>query len=58
MGNSRKLPGSFEKKMSRLTTFSLANIFKVLFLLYNEFYRFLQHDISTPAPSFLIYWVK
>lgn len=58
MGNSRKLPGSFEKKMSRLTTISLANIFKVLFLLYNELCRLLQYDISTSVPPFLIYWVK
>lgn len=55
MGNSRKLPGSFGKKMSRLTTISLANIFKVPFLLYSELYKLLQYNISTPAPPFLIY---
>lgn len=36
VGNIRKILGSFKKKMGGLTTVSLAIIFKVFFLLYNE----------------------
>lgn len=58
MGNNRKLLGRFEKKMTRLTSISQANTFEVLSPLYNELHWLLQYGISTPAPPFLIYWVK